>query len=406
MTHIAEHLCAVMALIAAVTLALSFQPAMAEGGNLEVTMKVLASAKARVQADLVELQQLKIALPIGTEAYYTAAVKEQDLAKAALESGNPDFAKDHAMNAMNLFKTASDLLSGVKELEKPSVRVTGDEQVSVQEDRADYLQTLATANNVSASFADYHSAIQASKAAIVRQDLRAAEEHLDHAESVLDDIQNEIQVSGDSNKEERVEAFAEEMKAHLLHIVAMAENDSTMTGRKTLMLEATATIQLLDNAADIEEIIKITEDSSRIQDILNEYSPVISDPETVKDTEETDAPTDDSNDEPNDNTNDEPNDEPNDTPAGDVPGNNATETPPPNEPSEAEQLTNTADELEQRANALLAESGNVVATLKINEALALIAAARIDIDVGNYDLAATALSTAEALLDLAEELIG
>jgi uncharacterized protein YggE len=69
MTHIAEHLCAVMALIAVVTLVLSFQPAMAEGGNVEVTMKVLASAKARVQADLMELQQLKIALPIGAEAY-------------------------------------------------------------------------------------------------------------------------------------------------------------------------------------------------------------------------------------------------------------------------------------------------------------------------------------------------
>jgi hypothetical protein len=405
MTHIAEHLCAVMALIAAVTLALSFQPAMAEQGNVQVTMKVLASANAKVHADLMELQQLKVAVPFGAEAYYSAAVKEQELAKAALESGNPDFAKNHIMNAMNLFKTASDMLASVQELEKPTVTAADENQVAIQEDRAGYLQTLTIANNVSASFADYDSAIQSSKAAIVRQDLRAAEEHLDRAESVLDDIQGKLQVSGDSNKEERVEAFAEEMKAHLLQIVSKAEKDTTMTGRKTLMLEAINTIQLLENAADVEEIIKITEDSSRIQDILNEYSAVISDLETVEDVEETGAPTDEGGDETNDTTNGETGDEPNDSPAGDVPGNNETENPPPSEPSEAEQLTNTADELEQRANELLDESGNVVATLKINEALALIATARIDIDAGNYDLAAIALSSAEVLLDLAEELI-
>jgi hypothetical protein len=195
------------------------------------------------------------------------------------------------------------------------------------------------------------------------------------------------------------------MKEHLLQIVAKAEKDSTITGRKTLMLEATSAIRLLENAADVEEIIKITEDSSRIQDILNEYSAVISDLETVEDVEETGAPTDEGGDETNDTTNGETGDEPNDSPAGDVPGNNETENPPPSEPSEAEQLTNTADELEQRANELLDESGNVVATLKINEALALIATARIDIDAGNYDLAAIALSSAEVLLDLAEELI-
>jgi hypothetical protein len=404
MTHISEHLCAVMALIAVVTLVLSFQPAMAEGGNVEVTMKVLASAKARVQVDLMELQQLKIALPIGAEAYYSAAVEEQELAIAALESGNPDFAKDHLMNAMNLFKTASDLLSDVQELEKPTVIATDSEQVAFQEDRASYLQTLASANNVSASFADYHLAIQASKAAIVRQDLRAAEEHLDHAESILDSIQNDIQVSGDSNKKVRVEAFAEEMKEHLLQIVAKAEKDSTITGRKTLMLEATSAIRLLENAADVEEIIKITEDSSRIQNVLNEYSAIISGMENVHDEEETGAPTDEG-DKTNDTTNGETDYEPNDSPAGDIPGNNATETQPPNEPSEAEQLTNTADELEQRAQELLDESGNVVATLKINEALVLIATARVEIDAGNYDLAAIALSSAEVSLDLAEELI-
>jgi hypothetical protein len=367
-------------------------------------MKVLASAKARVQVDLMELQQLKIALPIGAEAYYSAAVEEQELAIAALESGNPDFAKDHLMNAMNLFKTASDLLSDVQELEKPTVIATDSEQVAFQEDRASYLQTLASANNVSASFADYHLAIQASKAAIVRQDLRAAEEHLDHAESILDSIQNDIQVSGDSNKKVRVEAFAEEMKEHLLQIVAKAEKDSTITGRKTLMLEATSAIRLLENAADVEEIIKITEDSSRIQNVLNEYSAIISGMENVHDEEETGAPTDEG-DKTNDTTNGETDYEPNDSPAGDIPGNNATETPPPNEPSEAEQLTNTADELEQRAQELLDESGNVVATLKINEALVLIGTARVEIDAGNYDLAAIALSSAEVLLDLAEELI-
>lgn len=395
MTHIAEHLFAVMALIAAATFALSFiEPAMAEGGNLQVTMKVLASANARVHADIVELQQLKIAVPIGTEAYYSAGVKEQDLAIAALASGNLDFAKDHALNAMNYFKIASDMLSGVKELEQPTLAVTLNEKVAIREGRAGYLQTLAIANNVSASFADYHSAIQASESAMIRQDHQEAEEHFAHAESVLDGIQNKIQMTGDTNKEERVKAFAKDMKAHLAKIVAKAEKDSTMTGRKTLMMEATSTIWLLDNAVDIDEIIKITADSSRIQVVLREYSVVLANLETIEETKDDNSPTDDSDDKPRDNDN------------SGVPSNNGTGgNEPPDEESEAEKLVKIADKLEDRANDLLAESDNVVATLKINTALTLIATARIDIDAGNYKVATIALKSAENALDIAEELI-
>jgi hypothetical protein len=393
-----------MALIAAVTLALSFQPAMAEQGNLQVTMKVLASANAKVHADLMELQQLKVAIPIGTEAYYSAAVKEQELAKAALESGNPDFAKNHIMNAMNLFKTASDMLSSVKELEKPTLAVAHNEKVAIREGRASYLQTLTVANNVSASFADYDSAIRASEFAMVRQDYQEAEEHLDHAESILDDIQSKLQMSGDSNKEERVEVFAEEMKEHLSKIVDMAE-DSSVVGSDALVLEATNAIQLLESATGLDEIIEITEDSSRIQEVLREYSDAISELEVAEANEATDESTEDVGDAPSDTTSDVSEEEPSDNNTGEEPGNGETDNPPPNEPSEAEQLTNTANELEERANALLAETNNAVATLKINEALALIETARTEIDAGNYDLAAIALSSAEVLLDLVEELI-
>ncbi len=400
MTHIAEHLCAVMALIAAVALAVpSVEPAMADekGGNLQVAMKVVASANARVQADILELRQLKIAIPLGTEAYYSAGVKEQDLAIAAFESGNLDFVKDHALNAMNYFKIASDMLSSVKELEKPPLALSYNEKVTIKQDRASYLQTLAIANNVSASFADYHSAIKASESAMVRQNNQEAEDHLARAEYILDDIQNKIQMTSDSNKEDRVKAFAKDMKAHLYKIIAKAESDSKMTGRKTLMMEATSTIRLLDNAVDANEIIKITADSSRIQVVLREYSVVLVNLESIEDREETNgdhAPTDDSDNKPRDDN------------TGGGPTNNGTENQPPEEENEAEKLIKIANKLEDRANALLAESDNVVATLKIKVALTLIATARIDIDEGSYEAATIALSSAEAALDIAEELIG
>jgi ribosomal protein S20 len=294
---------------------------------------------------------------------------------------------------MNYFKTASDMLIGVKELEQPTLVVAHNEKVAIREGRAGYLQTLAIANNVSASFAEYHSAIRASESAMVRQDNQEAEEHLARAESVLDDIQNKIQITGDSNKEERVKAFVEDMKAHLSKIVAKAENDSTMTGRKTLMMEASSTIRLLDNTVDVDELIKITADSSRIQVVLREYSAVLADLESIEETKDDVVPTDDSDDGPHDADNEG------------VPSNNGTGNQPPDEESEAEKLMETADALEDRANALLAESDNVVATLKINAALTLIATARIDIDAGHFDAATIALSSAEAALDIAEELI-
>lgn len=405
MTQIAVRLCAVMALIAAATLALSFaEPAMAEENarNLQVTMKVLASANARVHADILELQQLKIAVPIGTEAYYSAGVKEQNLAKAALESGNLDFVKDHAMKAMNHFKTASDLLASVKELEKPTlIEGSVNEKVDIREDRSSYLQTLATTNKVSANFADYHLAIQASKAAIVRQDLREAEDHLARAEAILDGIQIKIQTFGDSNKGERVKAFAEDMKAHLSKVLAKAESDSTMTGRKTLMLEVASAIRLLENTVDVDEIIKITADSSRIQVLLREYGVVLSDLDVVKETEETNEPSDDGKDE----VSDIPDDVPDNSGSNDCDNSGSGSNDCDQEDDEAKKLVKTADELEDRANKLLAESNNAVATVKINSALALIATARIDIDAGHYDVAMIGLKSADNALDVAEELI-
>lgn len=73
--------------------------------------------------------------------------------------------------------------------------------------------------------------------------------------------------------------------------------------------------------------------------------------------------------------------------------------------SEARRLTNVADKFEKRAQNLLGETNNKDVHLKIQEALALIAQARINIDAAAYESARAGLSAAFLALNDAEEMI-
>jgi hypothetical protein len=392
MIHISGKVCALMAWAAASVLAFSFAtPVMAEEntGKVEVILKILDSADANVRADIMELQELKIELPIGTDAYYAAAVKEHNLVKEALKSGNVDFAKNHAMNAMKLFRTVTDLLASVEELKGSTVIVVVvDEKLAFLEKRADHLETVASANNVSMSFSDYRSAIVASKVALAHNDLEEAEEQLALAKSILEDIQDEIQNSAESRKEMKAKKFAQKMITYISKMITQQEKHNDQGDRDSLIQKLTSIEEELKRATEFNEIIEITGDSGKFHAILNQYKVLIADSEDLKEEKENQKE-EKENHEQEDQT------------------DNATdeETTNDEEVDEATALKQTADELEDRANALLAASDSVLATVKIQEALVLISTARLDIDEGSYDAAKVALSSAETALNEAEEMI-
>lgn len=380
---------ALMALVAASVLAFSLAaPAMAEeqSENVKVVMRVLDSANAEVQAEMLELQQRGITIPIGAEPYYDAALTEYRAAKEALDSGNANWAKFHAMRAMEMFKNVTDLL-GKPGNEDQQIANTDalDENIVSVEKHAEYLQTLAESNNATVSFADYDSAINAAKDARVRGNIEEASEQLALARPSLEQIQNEIQAAADSKKEDRAKEYAQKMITLLSAEIAEQEERNNLGDRKSLIQELTTVVEELRFAMDFDEIIDLTDDSSELQTILDDYKVFISYSEVVKDElESVDEPAVDSNTEGSDTGS----------------GNEGSGDDP------AKRLTDLADALEERANILLEQSDNLAADLLIQKALALIPSARQSIDEGSYDAAEEALSAAEIALNEAEELMG
>ncbi|MGH9992951.1 MAG: hypothetical protein ACREAZ_09960 [Nitrososphaera sp.] len=393
---------ALMALVGASVLALSLAaPATAEeqSENVKVVMKVLDSANAEIQAEMLDLELHGMPVPIGAAPYYESALTEYRAAKEALDSGNANWARFHAMRAMEMFKTVSDLLDSpgheVRQVVDPA---TLDENLAIVEKHAKYLETLAGTNNASINFADYDSTIQATRISRALGDIEKASEQLALARTILEDIQREIQAAADNNKEKRVDEFVEKMVTLLSRIVAAAERNDQMVDRESLIHELTSVVETLQDSTDVDKIMEIMADSSDLQTTINEHIGDISDSETTEEvTENVVEPVEESVSDVSNATSGSGTDTSSGSGTG---GGNAASGEDP-----AQRLKDLADDLEDRANLLLAESNNIAANLLIEKALGLISDARQSIDEGNYDVAETALSAAKAALDEAEALI-
>ncbi|MGI0012685.1 MAG: hypothetical protein ACREBU_04465, partial [Nitrososphaera sp.] len=266
---------ALMALVGASVLALSLAaPATAEeqSENVKVVMKVLDSANAEIQAEMLDLELHGMPVPIGAAPYYESALTEYRAAKEALDSGNANWARFHAMRAMEMFKTVSDLLDSpgheVRQVVDPA---TLDENLAIVEKHAKYLETLAGTNNASINFADYDSTIQATRISRALGDIEKASEQLALARTILEDIQREIQAAADNNKEKRVDEFVEKMVTLLSRIVAAAERNDQMVDRESLIHELTSVVETLQDSTDVDKIMEIMADSSDLQTTINEH---------------------------------------------------------------------------------------------------------------------------------------
>jgi hypothetical protein len=268
---------ALTALIATSILVLSStQPVVAqedEGKIVKIIFKVLESADAEVQEKMLKLEQRGGDIPLIAVAYRTQALAEYDDAQQALWFGNEDLAKGRAMKAMELFKQATDMLGSLEQgNEESDFLVEVDDRIASLEHKAEYLNVLAKSNGASVGFADYNSAIKSVKVALEDGSIEDAVEQLERAKSILVDVQNDIQKASDSRQEERMKGFVKNIVTRLSKIVSEVQADDQITNSTSFVQEINTIIEQLKNATNIDEIIKITDDSSRLQTVIKEYS--------------------------------------------------------------------------------------------------------------------------------------
>jgi hypothetical protein len=306
------------------------------------------------------------------------------------------------MEAMKLYRTVSDLLSDVGELERPGfIEEVVEENIGRIEQRADYIANLAHANNVSFTISEYQSVINDARQAIIRGDTDQAEENVALAESIIAKVQNAIQASAEEKKQDKAEKFVEKMINRLSQIVDEQEKANQKNERDSLIDKLKAVANDLDDIDNYEGIMSATDDSSALQKIFRNYKTFLGDVEVSneKHDEEKDSIKNSDSESDDHKKSDRTHEENSGSDDDDNSGSGSDDK------DVEDELKRTADDLEDRAKALLDRSHNPVADLKINEALDLIEEAEDLLSDDDYEAANVALSSAEVLLDLAEALI-
>ena len=253
------------------------------GDGIRLMIRVLESARADVAEKIDRLQEEEgVPVPAEVDLLYSKGLAEYEAAGSSLDGGDAAAAKAHALNAMNLFKEATDMLADLEEEEEDEDERKGelaeelDEDIALLEREAVRLRSLAGLNNASAldaSFASYDRAVGASKGALADGDLEESGEKLLLAREILAGIKDDILSAADSDRGEKAKEFAYRTAVRLGEIVTKTKNDVHLSDLESAVRELEDTISWLQaNAADADGIIEVADEGSRLHAIIDSYN--------------------------------------------------------------------------------------------------------------------------------------
>ena len=251
--------------------ALSITPVLADS-NLSTNLKlILNESNKQVNQKMQELHDKGVIISADTNSSYTQGLGEYGASLKAIDDNDITAAKNHALKAMSLFKNAIESMNVEEENHNYSSDHTNDASIIVDaitnsENYAQDLRALAASNNVIVSFADYDSKIYTSKEILTAGNLQAANEQLATANTILEQIHDEIQTNADAKKADRVKTFVNN---------TIVELDKTITHAKEVGLpqsiidELQNTIERLQNASTYDQIINQSDESSNLQNTIS-----------------------------------------------------------------------------------------------------------------------------------------
>ncbi len=227
---------------------------------------------------------------------YQFGLDEYNDAIELLEAGDIDGATEHALVAMALFEDALVILGPAEGDEilvldqlPPGIQNQLDansifglvESITSSESDGENLSSLISTNGFDIDLGDYNAALDNAKESLANGDLIGAEEQLDFANELLDDVYEELYESIDSEQPERINAFIENTIESLEFIISNAQTLGLTADDVATLMAVLAIFQ----SGDIDKILEATSEDSELNQ-GQDFDPQISASEVAQGNED------------------------------------------------------------------------------------------------------------------------
>jgi len=231
--------------------------------------------------NILESREATGVIPDNADTFFLAGEEKYEEALAALEAGDIDSARDHALIAMALFEDSTQEIGAITEQISPFTPGFDDgvdvvipsgaipqftsanifdvqEEITGIDDEVDGLRELIESNGFDVNFEQYEDHLGAVKEALANGDISDAHAKIDAINEIKDDLYEQINESVEEQQDERVEQFAENSIKDIESILEKGEN---LGLTKKVIDELQDTLDVL-KSGDIDDIIEKTSDDS------------------------------------------------------------------------------------------------------------------------------------------------
>ncbi|HEV2192914.1 MAG TPA: hypothetical protein VGR54_04755, partial [Nitrosopumilaceae archaeon] len=235
---------------------------------------VISESNGQVKLKIDELKGKSIAIPADANYSYSSGLIEYNGALKALSGGDIETAKIHAFKAMPLFRNAT-LIMNQEEENHNSTNNHADEisalvdSIINSKNHADELRSLAIKNNVTINFTDYNNAINTAKKLLAAGNLSGAQEQFAIAQGLLDGIDNQLETLVASYRAEKIKEYVANT---IVEINKLIDHAKELGLPQSTIVQLQKSIENLQHAKNIEELINATDQYSYLQSAIDIYN--------------------------------------------------------------------------------------------------------------------------------------
>ncbi len=247
----------------------------------DIIISLLAQSSNQVDEQIQQLESNGMGIPPDVSAIFDEGNVEHQSSLDAIEDGDLENGKEHALKALSLFDDAFVELLEVQggfgedffELE---------ESIVESEIKAEDMKDLIVINNLDISLDDYDDAIALAKENLANGDLFGSEQQLEFADDLFDDIFEHLEDKVEEDRDELIKEFVEDTVNDLEDIIA---NANELGVSQTLIDQLKTIVNDLQNVDNPNEILGIADENSDLEEFFSEFPDLESDEDGYDDSE-------------------------------------------------------------------------------------------------------------------------
>src|SRR3989338_5347813 len=289
--------------VVVLALSVSVSSAFAQSAESESPIKTILDL---TRENLLESLESTSEIPPTAQTFYDMGQVEYEKAIAALEEGDTDVAREHALIAMALYEDSASIIGSLEEsrvldqlpggfgkavgsaseqgLEKGQGLGVGgippgimkqlvasnifemQEEITDVEIEVENLKDLISSNNLNIDPSEYDKTINLAKEVLANGDIPNAQAKLALANEIKSDLYDEINAAAAENQDERIDEFVQKSISNIEELLSKGEN---LELTKKAINELEDTLEAL-KSGNIDESLEKTSDKSKFANEVKE----------------------------------------------------------------------------------------------------------------------------------------